>query len=374
MEEQAHSTEEGKTPPASPSPRLKAVSNWLFFVSFMIFLMVVIGGITRLTRSGLSIVEWKPVTGILPPLREDEWQLAFEKYKKFPEYKLINHRMDLSEFKSIYFWEYLHRLWGRLIGFAFLIPWIYFLRKGYLRGFGLRPFLEMFILGGLQGALGWFMVKSGLVKNPHVSHYRLAAHLLLAFFVYSYIFYAALAIRKMDRPCHWNFFKKLYLSIRWKGLRKSGLAWFGPVFALLVVQIFYGALTAGLKAGLIANTFPDIHGELWPTGLFVCSESCEGPSFLSAPLTVQFLHRCLAWLLLICVAFVAFLFQKKRLLPASLSWGLALWTAAQFGLGVLTLLYGVPVFLGVVHQAGALILLSLFLLAWEHLLRTAHAS
>ena len=219
-----------------------SVILWLAFLCFLIIMMVGVGGVTRLTGSGLSIVDWKPIMGAIPPLNQAQWMDVFQRYQLSPQFKLINHSMSLSDFKLIFFWEYIHRLLGRGIGIAFLLPWLFFFKTGKVQGKLAGRLLGGFGLGGLQGALGWFMVKSGLVNLPYVSHYRLAAHLALALLVLSYLFWVLL---------------DLLGTVEGQPKKYSGLSRaFKGFTALVCLQIVYGAFTAGLKAGFGYNTFP----------------------------------------------------------------------------------------------------------------------
>jgi len=325
-----------------------------------------VGGITRLTRSGLSIVEWKPFTGIIPPLSEESWQEEFEKYKKYPEFQKINHQMTLSEFKFIFFWEFMHRLLGRVIGFVFLIPFIYFYRKKYLTGELLYKTGIAFILGGLQGFMGWYMVQSGLDKIPRVSHYRLAAHLLLALFIMMYILWILLEIyfskagsagtsdkitaEAQDQRSQENAAQKISFA----KLQKSSWA----LTILIVFQIIYGAFTAGIRAGYLYNTFP-LMGLKWiPDEIFQMSPAWI--NFFENMVTVQFIHRSAGWMVLFATGLFYFYsrkfslrnFQKKGILILLFS------VFIQFILGIFTILYSVPVSTGVIHQMGAVFLLS----------------
>ena len=327
----------------------KNIAAWLLGIYAMIFVMVIVGGVTRLTRSGLSIVEWKPITGVLPPLSQDAWRIQFEKYKQFPEFKRVNSKMNLEEFKFIFFWEYIHRLLGRLIGLVFFIPFVYFWVRGRLSEDRLLPKTALaFLLGGAQGFMGWYMVKSGLVSRPSVSHYRLSAHLLLAFVIMMYVFYISL-----------DLLRKKEMSATPPPETPAGIRTFAwGLTGLIFFQIFYGALTAGLKAGYMYNTFPLMAGALVPPGLLGGSGS-PFFSLLENPMTVQFIHRCLGWLLFIIVlGFRFFLMERAR---GSVRLALNLLAAGivlQFLLGVFTLLYAVPVTLGVIHQVGAMVLLT----------------
>jgi len=320
-----------------------AVKLWLALNCLMIIAMVVVGGITRLTNSGLSIVDWKPIMGAIPPLSLHEWQQAFAQYQRYPQYKLLNAGMSLHEFKFIFFWEYLHRLLGRLIGVVFMVPWIYFLLRRRIQGaFAVKLFIG-FLLGGLQGALGWFMVKSGLVNEPHVSHYRLAAHLLLALSVLGYLFWLWL---EMDESHPVAAPKSI---VRPRAL----IILLNLITCIVMLQITYGAFTAGLKAGFGYNTFPKMNGSwITPDALQML------PLWRNAfenPAGVQFIHRTLGWTLLLTTLYFAWLsgrFELKPTLRRSIS--IFAWAVcSQFTLGVLTLLFIVPIGVASLHQFGA---------------------
>lgn len=329
----------------------KPVIAWLASVCALIVLMVVVGGITRLTGSGLSITDWKPIMGAIPPLNAADWGDAFRKYQEIPQFKLENAGMTLSRFKFIFFWEYTHRLLGRLVGVAFLLPWLWFLRKG---AFDRRLAVRLgvgFVLGGLQGALGWFMVMSGLVDRVSVSQYRLAAHLALALLVLGYLFWILLDLRtgpsaeRTEAP----------------RLRGPLLA----VTALLSLQILYGALVAGLKAGFGYNTFPTMNGHWFPEGFFQYE-----PAWLNlfeSRAGVQFVHRMLAWSLALSIVGI-WIFARKLALNARQARAmnaLLAMVGAQFLLGVLTVVLVVPLPLAAAHQLGACFLL-LFALRANH--------
>lgn len=318
----------------------QAVATWLFVCTAMIALMVVIGGATRLTGSGLSITEWNLVMGTVPPLNEGQWGEVFDQYKKSPEYQLVNAGMTMSEFKSIFWWEYVHRLIGRTVGFVFLFPCLYFVvRRRITKKQGMKLLL-LFLLGGAQGVLGWYMVKSGLVKHPEVSHFRLTAHLTLAFLLFGATLWQGLQF-KTDR------FPKAQ-----PGDKGGGKLWRISValMALVMLQVALGAMVAGLKAGYMFNTFPKM-GEHWvPPGM--------GYHFLMNGVAIQFCHRMTAYLVLIAVVL---LWWKSRnsVLSARQRNGfdfILLAVLIQFTLGVFTLLFHVPVLLGVLHQFGALVL------------------
>lgn|SRR3989338_5522418 len=323
---------------------------WLSVVCAMVAAMVVIGGITRLTRSGLSIVEWQPVTGILPPLTEQAWQETFEKYQGSPEFQQVNRWMGLRDFKKIFFWEYIHRLFGRLIGFIFFIPYLFFLMRGRLES-GLRKKLFVaLLLGGLEGVVGWLMVKSGLVDQPRVSHYRLTVHLGIALLVFGYLFWILLDLLSPPRGGTGS-----------PGPRRFSLG----VTAAVCLQILYGGLTAGLRAGYGYNTFPKMGEGWWPAGMLALEP--WGLNFFENHATVQFLHRLFGWgVLALAVGFwiwsrAANLHRRK----ADLLLGA---TAAQFLLGVFTLILVIPVGVATLHQAFAILLLAVALLV-NHRLR-----
>ena len=312
----------------------------------MIFAMVVLGGVTRLTRSGLSIVEWNPVMGVIPPLSQRQWQVEFEKYQLTPEYRQVNAGMSLDAFKRIYWVEWLHRLVGRLIGLVFLVPLVCFAVRRKIPTSLVPKLAGLFVLGGLQGALGWFMVKSGLVHDPHVSPYRLTAHLGVAVAIYACVVWIALGLRRPDP-----------VAIRDATLRRFG--WF--VTALIYVMILAGGLVAGTKAGFAFNTFPLMNGHLVPPGLYAMQ-----PAWINAfenIATVQFDHRLIAYLLVLVVAAYWWMARSVNL-PASTRRVFHLLPIAllvQVALGISTLLLIVPVWLGALHQAGALAVLTVAL-------------
>jgi cytochrome c oxidase assembly protein subunit 15 len=325
---------------------LGPVVRWLLTGCVLIACMVVIGGITRLTGSGLSITEWKPIMGALPPMNEAEWQVAFDKYKQIPEYTLKNQHMDMAGFKAIFFWEYLHRNWGRLMGLVFIIPFAIFLRRGLLQGWLKRRTIAILIGGGLVGALGWFMVASGLQDNPDVSHYRLAIHLCAAFTVFGLVLWTVLDIREG--------------RARFAGEAGPLGTWVRVAFALLVLQIVWGAFTAGLDAGRIYNTWPLMNGEFMPANVIAhgslwkdLSDHRDG---------VQFVHRNLAWLVAAAVVGLAVHYRRERAMVGLWQWLVGV-VLLQFTLGVLTVLTQVDITLGVVHQFGALLLLAVVIVA-----------
>lgn len=325
----------------------KQLAWWLLSICAAIFIMVVIGGITRLTHSGLSMVEWEPIIGVLPPLNEAEWEDTFNKYKQFPEYQL-NTGMDVDGFKSIFWMEYIHRLWGRAIGFIFLVPFLYFLVKGKISRPMIPKMITMFVLGGMQGVLGWYMVKSGLVDNPYVSQYRLTAHLMAAFIIYAYIFWVALDL----------LFPKPAVARGGAGpLRRYALM----VTGLITITVISGGFVAGLKAGFAYNTFPLMYGRFIPEGYF--SLQPWYLNFFENIAAVQFDHRLLAEAMFIAIILLWYLSRRYRL-PDRARTGFNLLLAmavVQLALGISTLLLVVPVWLAVTHQAGALVLFTLAL-------------
>jgi len=317
----------------------RQVATWLFVCTFFIAVMVVIGGLTRLTGSGLSITEWDLVMGTLPPLNEGQWEEVFGLYKQSPEYKLVNAGMSMAEFQSIFWWEYIHRLIGRSVGFVFLIPFLYFAIRRKISGSQIWKLLILFVLGALQGVLGWYMVKSGLVKDPHVSHFRLTAHLCLAFLLFGATFWQALHF-KNDCP------EKI------KGAEKGPFLKISlGLLALIMFQCALGAMVAGLKAGYMFNTFPKMGGHWVPPGM--------GYSFLMNGIAIQFTHRLMAYLV---VTVIAVLWWKSRRVALTLKQRagvdfLLLAVMIQFTLGVFTLIFYVPISLAALHQFGALVLL-----------------
>jgi cytochrome c oxidase assembly protein subunit 15 len=319
----------------------RAVAGWLLLCSALVFLIVVVGGVTRLTRSGLSIVEWQPLIGAIPPLTEAHWQELFAKYRETPEFRLVNFDMTLEGFKTIFWWEYVHRLWARLIGIVFAVPLAVFLLRGQVRR-GLAPHLiAMFLLGGLQGALGWYMVTSGLSVRTDVSQYRLAAHFLAALAIYSYMFWVALTLLRLPAPP------------RAAPLRGHLLA----VAALLLPTLTFGAFVAGLDGGLVYNSFPLMGGRWIPSDAFA-----TWASPFEDPVTAQFIHR---WLAMAAVASIVALWLRRfRAATAARQIDLlAAMALLQAGLGVATLLLAVPIPPAAAHQAGAVALWTLTLWA-----------
>jgi heme a synthase len=332
----------------------KQIAVWLLIVAAMIFLMVVLGGTTRLTRSGLSIVEWRLFEGTLPPLTEAHWQELFELYKKTPEYQKINVGMDLAGFEKIFWLEYLHRLWGRLIFFVALVPLAWFLWRGRIEKKLIPRMVAVPILVALNGVLGWFMVASGLVDMPRVSPYRLTAHLGLAVAIYAYILWMAL-----------NLVSERASTNPPPGLRHFGHA----VTALVFLMILSGGFVAGTKAGFAFNSFPLMNGRFIPEGMYAMQPFWI--NLFENIATVQFNHRLLAYLLSIVIPL--FWWQVMR---AHVSYRarrashlLLGWLVVQVALGIATLVYIVPVSLGAAHQGGALVLFSLALYSLHTLRR-----
>ena len=322
----------------------KKVIYWLLTGCFLIFIMVVVGGITRLTHSGLSISNYKLISGTIPPMNETEWQEAFELYKQYPEYQKLNSHFSLHDFKDIYFWEWLHRVIGRLIGLVFFIPFFYFLIKKELTKPTIKKAVILLFMGGFQGFLGWYMVKSGLVDNPDVSHYRLAAHLTTAFITFAYTFWVALDL---------IFPNKKLIDIKFRNLVRWGLA-------ILLIQIIYGAFVAGLDAGFIHNHWPMMsEGKFMHQTVYIEQEPLL-KNFIEGKSGVQFVHRIMAYMVVI---FVLLIWRKSKKLTLTSYQikaikALNIMVILQFLLGVFTILLQVPVWLGVAHQVGAFFLLS----------------
>jgi len=312
----------------------RRVAAWLLLCAALTFAIVVVGGITRLTESGLSIAEWQPVVGALPPLSQSDWEALFAKYRETPQYRQVFSEIGLEGFKSIFWWEYAHRLLGRTIGLAFLLPFFYFLYKRKIHGALAYKLLGVFILGGLQGALGWYMVKSGLVDDPRVSHFRLTAHLGLALLIFSLEFSIAL------------------------GLLKERTGKSNPLALLAVGAVFVMALSggfvAGLRAGHAYNTFPLMNGQLFPGDLWLLEPWWR--NFLWNVATVQFVHRAIFWALLVLIPLT---WWRLRATGAKVAaHHLIAMFAIQAALGISTLLLAVPIPLAAAHQAGAVLLLA----------------
>ena len=335
-----------------------ALRLWLGLIALLIVAMILVGGATRLTDSGLSITEWKPVTGVIPPLTDSAWQEAFDAYRKIPEYLELKRGMSLDQFKTIYWWEWGHRFLGRLIGAAFLLPFLAFWIVGYIPRALLPRLLGLFVLGGLQGAVGWYMVKSGLVTRVDVSQYRLAAHLGIAVAILGYTLWLIFELgRERSRVMR-------------SGSRAA--AWIaGAVLALIYLQILAGGLVAGLDAGFGYNTWPLINGAFVPSGLAEAQPWVL--NLFENPLTVQFDHRMLGYTVVLATILQASWLALRRAAPELVTSAFILMCLAllQATLGVWTLLLAVPIELGLAHQAGAILL---FAAALYHLWLTLGAT
>lgn len=345
---------------ATPDAR-RRIANWLFACCALVFAMVVLGGVTRLTRSGLSIVEWQPISGILPPLSQEAWLDLFEKYRHSPEYQKVNAGMSLDDFKGIFWLEYYHRLLGRIIGLAFFVPFAWFLvKRAVSPRLGLR-LAGIFVLGGLQGVMGWYMVDSGLIHDPRVSPFRLTAHLLLAFGIYAAMLWTALDLiapqqRYAGAPAA-------------RALRRAMTvtSW------LVVLMLVTGGIVAGTRSGLAYNTFPLMNGHVIPPELFMLDPWYR--NFAHNPATIQFDHRLFAWALAFVVPWTWWRALQGSLDPRTrfLFHLLLASLVAQIVLGITTLLHAVPVVLGAAHQGGALVVFTVVLLL-NHALRAAPAA
>jgi cytochrome c oxidase assembly protein subunit 15 len=325
-----------------PKAPQKSVSTWLFVLVSMVVVMVVIGGVTRLTESGLSIVEWRPVTGWLPPLDEAEWLKAFESYKRFPEYQHVNAGMSLADYKSIFWLEYLHRLWGRLIGLAYVVPLAVFAWRGYIdRSLGLK-LGAIFTLGALQGVLGWYMVKSGLVDQPDVSQYRLVSHLGLALVIIAALFWLALDLRRGQRQ-----------SVEVSGTISRGTL---SLSVLVLLTILSGGFVAGLNAGLVYNTFPLMGETLVPSDYW--DPALGWLNAFENRSAIQFHHRVLAVITVLTAVLLWVRWRNplSRLRAGTALAGTAALACVQAGLGIGTLVLVVPLTLAALHQAVALAL------------------
>jgi len=336
----------------------RAIAYWLFACCSMVLATLLVGGVTRLTRSGLSIVEWQPLLGVIPPLTASDWLVVFTKYQQSPEYLKVNLHMTLAEFKFIFWWEWVHRLLGRLIGMVFLVPFLWFWLRGQLSRALLPKLLGFFALGGLQGAMGWYMVQSGLVDDPHVSQYRLAAHLGLAFLIFGLMFWTALVLLGPNKRVR---------AAAGSALRSVQLAGAALLVALLVM-VLSGALVAGTHAGLIFNTFPLMGEHVVPPGLLALQPTWR--NFFENQITIQFDHRMIAWLLFLAIPL--YCRRAVHVAPSARNAAFALLAmlALQLSLGIATLLGAVPVALGAAHQVGAMLLFAL-LLRLNHVLRVS---
>ncbi len=316
-----------------------AVKLWLWSVASMIFAMVIVGGATRLTGSGLSITEWNPIMGALPPLSQADWQAAFAKYREIPQFSIANRDMTLAGFEFIFWWEWSHRLLGRLIGVVFFVPFVIFLFAGQIRNHEIPRFLGLFILGGLQGLVGWWMVASGLSERIDVAPYRLATHLILACFIFIAIAWTAATL---DRPATTS---------------KAGVGVTSATVLLVAVmiQIFLGALVAGNDAGLVYNTWPSMNGMAVPPDILALDPLWR--NFFENQATVQFVHRIGAYTVFALAVIEAIRFRSFRGSRSAMALLLALVATGQAALGILTLLHAAPLTLALCHQAGAILLL-----------------
>ena len=351
----------------------RTVATWLFACAAAVFLLVIVGGMTRLTQSGLSIVSWDVVQGIVPPLHSKDWKELFAGYQNSPEYRMINHGMDLNGFKQIFWLEYVHRLLGRFIGLLFLMPLLFFAAKRYINISSFMRFGAIFALGGLQGLMGWYMVKSGLVDVPHVSQYRLAAHLTLAGILFACLWVAGL-----------NYYRRYrqqlgLLSVAGEQMptRRLKRIWYLAIIAILMlfVQLVAGAFMAGLDAGLIYNSFPLIEGRWMPSNIWWLEPWYRNLGENLA--MVHFVHRNLAIVLLVLV--MNLVWQLRAVMTAPSVWQRHGWRLStvlssiigvQFILGVATLVLHVPLLLAILHQAAAFLLLAA-LLYTAHFLHTS---
>ena len=312
--------------------RPRAIAAWLFGVALLVFAMVVVGGITRLTESGLSITRWDVVSGTLPPIGDAQWAAVFAEYQASSQYQLMNRGMTLAEFQGIFFWEYVHRLLGRIIGLAYALPLLWFWTRNTIPD-GYKPrLLALLMLGALQGTIGWWMVSSGLVGRTEVAHERLAVHLVTALTIMAGCIWTALDLLRGDGP-----------------ILARPRRWVIPFAVLLLVQIIWGAFVAGMRAGHASDSWPLMFGRLIPDGLVTA-----GGDLINAPVTVHFLHRSLAWIVAAAALFIALRLWRAGAGVRALA--MAATVVAQFGLGVATVLSGVAIALGVAHQAmGALL-------------------
>jgi cytochrome c oxidase assembly protein subunit 15 len=326
-------------PAAARPASLRPIAYWLIGCAGMVFAMALIGAITRLTESGLSITEWKPITGALPPLGEAAWLVEFAKYQATPEFQLKHSYMTLADFKAIFFWEWLHRLWGRLIGVVFAVPFLWLWATGRVPRPLVPRLLGLLALGGLQGGIGWFMVKSGLADRPDVSHYRLALHLLTALLIYALLLWVAIGLLRDGAGAA-------------PSVRRHG--WIG--LGMLSLTILWGAFVAGLDAGQAYNSWPLMDGRFAPPEMWSILPAWLNPTENTA--MVQFIHRWLA----MATAIVVFAFAWGLRHAHRVAWWLAFAVMGQVLLGITTLLLQVPVALGTAHQAGAITVLTL--LVW----------
>jgi cytochrome c oxidase assembly protein subunit 15 len=335
--------------PSEPAPRPRAVAGWLIFVAFLVFAMVVVGGITRLTESGLSMVRWEPISGAIPPTSDAAWQEEFDHYKASPQFQQVNSDMALAEFKTIFFWEYAHRLLGRLIGLAFALPLAWFAWKRAIPGGYGWKLGGILALGALQGAIGWWMVASGLVDRPEVSHVRLAVHLVTALLIFAGLVWVAADLRRLARNPGAGPVRMPLVAI-----------W---ALSLLFLQFLFGAYMAGLDAGYAFNSWPKMGDEWFPAATEWMQPALR--NFVDNPIVVQFVHRWLAFIVaglalwLGARALLARLWIEAAMLAGAVS--------AQIILGILTLLSGVEIEIAVAHQSMAVLLLAALLIAAHRL-------
>ncbi len=317
---------------------------WLTICCVLIFSMIVLGGVTRLTHSGLSMVDWDPIMGVIPPLTAGEWQEVFARYQDFPEYQIVNKGMSLGEFKRIFYFEYAHRVLGRSIGIVFLLPFLFFLMTGRLDRRLTARLLLLFLLGGAQGLLGWYMVKSGLIDVPRVSAYRLTAHLMLAVFILGYMLWLVFDLARRAQPVHIP-----------SGIRRH--AW--VVLIAVVVMIASGGFVAGTRAGFAFNTYPKMHDRWIPEGMWALQPIWA--NIFENIATVQFIHRCMAVLVALFIAgiWVMALRAGEGIKKSATLLLLAL--IVQMALGISTLVYSVPLAMAAAHQGGALVVFAIAL-------------
>jgi cytochrome c oxidase assembly protein subunit 15 len=328
-------------------PFSKSVYYWLLTGCFLVYTMVMIGGITRITGSGLSIVKWDLWNGTIPPTNDADWNHVFGLYKQSPQFQKVNYDFTLADFKNIFWWEYIHRLLGRVIGVVFIVPFLFFWLTKKLNKTLMRRMLIIFLLGGLQGALGWYMVASGLIDNPRVSHYRLATHLIAAFTTFGFIYWTALEYKRGNTPSS----NRNSLTIKDIKTFRFSIT----VFILVILQITYGAFVAGLKAGYVYNTFPLMEGKFFPEAL-----SLNG--ITDNITTVQFIHRMLAYTVTLCIIYLWWKCRTGTELWLKRSTNvLLLVVLLQFLLGVITILSAVNIYAALLHQTGAFLLFAAFI-------------
>jgi len=332
----------------APTRAERAVAAWLLACCLLVFAMIVVGGVTRLTHSGLSITEWQPIVGTLPPLTDHDWQVAFDKYRATPEYRQVNKGMSLEAFQGIFWWEYFHRLLGRLIGVAFLVPFVWFAAKRMVPAGYTWQLAGIFALGGLQGAMGWYMVKSGLVDDPRVSQFRLTAHLGLAFVILGAMLWVALSLLHPRRE-----------AAATRGAR-SARRWSFGIVALVLLMVLTGGFVAGIRAGFAYNTFPLMNGAWIPPEILMLEPAWT--NFFWNMATVQFDHRVGAWLLFFLAPVLWWKLRTADGVPARAEKGgnaLLAVLAIPLALGIATQLLVVPLSLAALHQAGAAVVFAL---------------